>query len=831
MKRIHVFAADWLPSADDVATDAGLRAAQLVEALRAGGHAVSVSVPADSRRVRAVQAARPERLREVMLHDRSGYMGLLRQVQPDVVVWAQPLLRHTPFAAGMVHVCDVHDAAAGVSERTILARHVAGADLLLTGSAGQRGFWLAELAAGAVAAAAVVPYATPAGLRRPSGAGPSALRTIHAAAALALQPDVLARVAGWCGTHGVELQVSGTPGEDGAARLDAMLALRRLEPLPNVHVLGEVPLQTLLDSYGPGSLLLDWHADGIGGLGLQMRAVDALTLGVPLLARSGGELAAPLARANAALLAPDQAGLAGALDGLAALPPETFGAMSSAARDFAGQWFDAADSQATLLDALDRAGGARGRRKAAWLATRPAPDDRAHVLVLTEQHSNMRSIRVDMPLGALHGDGRIASYSIWRKGRLGFSTRPAEPDPAFDAIWVQRELPPDMALTLGALNRPYLLDMDDNLLVSPAYRAPFSQAQLQASRSLVRGCTALTTSSDRLAGLLQDYAHTALLDRVVTCRNLTGELPPLVMPGEPGCVVWASSDVPALTGSYLDVVRAIRGFCLAYGLKLVCIGAPPPDLMLDGGVQVEHLGILPYATYLQRLRGLAPGILVAPLDTGADPATQDFIDGKSDIKILEALVTGLAGVFSDAPAYRDTDLPTPILCRNDHAGWLAGLEQARRLCLRGAPRPELPLQRMASGIGLRGWADALDRVRMPYPMRLSELEQALALTRSSLTGGMLPREAFDEAWYVSVNPDVAGAVSAGQITAYGHYVSHGYAERRPGHPDDAASRNPDSFWANVLNSLSDIRQRAEDRADAIAALRERRQRRQRIRGA
>lgn len=826
MARIHVFAAEAPASLDRAANAAGLRGAQLVAALRAGGHEVSVSIPAEAAPSRDV-------VDPPFLHDRRSCLDLLHRMRPGLVVWMDPLIRSTPFGGGALHVCDLCSLGAPAGElRGTIARHVAGAGLVLTGSAGQDGFWTAALgqsaAASAAAASVIVPYATPPTLIVPLQPGASELRRLHVPGGLHLRPGGLAwlaRAAAWCAVRGIGLHIAPPPG--GVTDLAAMQALRALETMPGVHLLHAPDLRTVLSGYSPGSLVLDLADDSAERrLASPAPVVDALTHGVPLLTNCGGDLARRLLRANAAAAlppgaAPEDGVLEAALDGVAALPVEGLAAMSAAARKCAADWFDAADAQAVLLGALDGAAKRRtGRRPGPPL---PPPQ----VLVLTEYESYMRRLRVDLPLGALHQEGGIGGYAVWSKGRLGFSTRGGEADPAFDAIWVQRDLPPDLVLALGALNRPYLLDIDDNLLVSPAYRAPLPPAQLQSVRSLVRGCTAITTASDRLAGLLQEHARTVLVDRAVTCRNLATEQPPWVAAGAPGCVVWASSDVPALTGSYAGIVRAVRDFCLAHGLRLVCIGAPPPGLALEAGVSTEHLGLMPYAAYLSHLRALAPAILVAPLDTGADPVTQDFIDGKSDIKVLEALVTGLVGVFSDACAYRDTDLPAPILCRNDHAGWLAGLERARQACLHGGPRRELPANRIASGPGLSGWAEALDRVRLRHPMRLSELEQAVALNRTTLLRRVLGPEEFDAEWYMSVNPDVKKAVAAGQITAYGHYSAHGFFEGRPGNPDELAREDGEGFWGNVLNTLSDVRISVEGRAAALDALQARRRKRQR----
>ncbi len=830
MSRIHLFADDVPAVLDGPASGAGLRAAQLAAALTSGGHEVSVSIPDESAPRRDGGDGGGPALR----HSRRTCLDLLSRLRPEVVVWMQPLL-WTPFGPGVLHVCDLHGASVQPGDQAEAARHLAGAGLALTGSAGQDGYWTAALGVDSPPST-IVPYTAPPELSLPPLPGAAALRRLHVAGGLHLRPGGLAwlaRAAAWCGDRGVELHIAPPPEIAGpAGGVTTMRAIHDLERMTAVRPSAAVDLRTLLEGYEPGSVFLDL-ADDVPGRRLAgpPHVIDALAHGVPLLTNCAGDLARQLARAGAATAVPagappDSGALEQALDVLAALPPDALGAMSGAAHECAARWFDPAEAAAVLLDAL--AGAMRApRRRRTPRAAAPQPEAPPQVLVLSEQGANMQAIRVDLPLGALHREGGIGGYAIWSKGRLRFSTRPAEADPAFDAIWVQRDLPPDLALALGGLGRPYLLDMDDNLLVSPAYRRPFSPAQLQASRSLVRGCTALTTGSDRLAALLQEHAHATLVDRALTCCNLASEQPSWVAPAPPTCVVWASSDTPALTGGYLGIVRAVRDFCLGYGLRLVCIGAPPPGLALEGGVETEHLGMMPYHAYLQHLRSLAPAILVAPLDTEADPATQDFIDGKSDIKVLEALVTGLAGVFSDARPYRDTSLPTPILCRNDHPGWIAGLERARQICLNGMPRPTLPAARMASGPGLQGWADALGRVRLRRPMPLSELERALALTRTTLVRRLLPPGDFDAAWYVSVNTDVEQAVAAGQITAYGHYAAHGFFEGRPGRPEDLAPPDKDGFWGEVLNTLSDVRATVETRREALDTLQARRRQRRR----
>ncbi len=265
MSRIHVFAADRLASLDGVASGPGLRGTQLVQALRAGGHDISVSIPADAWPQAAPgrgDAGQGGAGHPPVLHNRRTYLDLLNRMRPEVVVWMQPLLRNTPFSAGALHVCDLHGSGAPATDlRDRVVRHAAGAGLVLLGSAGQDGFWMAGLEQ-AAGASAIVPYATPPDLLLPPRAGASALRRLHVPGGMHLRPGGLAwlaRAAAWCGAHGIGLHVGAAPGV--VVDVGTMQALHALEDMPGVHLSGTPELRALLDGYGPGSLLLDL-ADG-----------------------------------------------------------------------------------------------------------------------------------------------------------------------------------------------------------------------------------------------------------------------------------------------------------------------------------------------------------------------------------------------------------------------------------------------------------------------------------------------------------------------------------------------------------------------------------------
>jgi hypothetical protein len=222
--------------------------------------------------------------------------------------------------------------------------------------------------------------------------------------------------------------------------------------------------------------------------------------------------------------------------------------------------------------------------------------------------------------------------------------------------------------------------------------------------------------------------------------------------------------------------------------------------------------------------------MVCPLETQADPATRDFVDGKSDIKVLEALTTGVVGVFSAAAPYADSDLPQPILCSNDYRGWFDGMTQARRQCLNPQAQPAIPPARMADQEGTAPWLEAMERARLARPIRVAEFEDALRLIRGRFARRRLSEQEFDEAYCVARYPDVREYLEHGKIaSAYEHYLGYGYDEQRLGREGDVTSIDGAQWWANVMHTLGDVRAAVANRTPQIEEFKARRNRRLRER--
>ncbi len=718
-------------------------------------------------------------------------------------VWAAPWTRTTPLpvAGQAVHVLDLHGAlaacpgwGASVQRRWCgqVARLCQGASLLLVGSEAELGFWSALLSeAGVSAPLAVAPFAVEARAAQKRD-GPATLHLSGSVLNPALRPRLDEAVA-W-------------------ARAAGLAAL----PGPGLDLEEQLAARARFPGTGSAALLLDLREDTPGErAATPPNVIEALAAGAPVASTVNGALSQAFAAAGGGWVVRDE---------FAPMPDLAAASVKAAAFARARIGPEAA---ATLLrteigHAQDRA--RRDRR--AWRRGGPRPPQplrpRGRVLVLSEESPNLGSVRVQLPFGALHRRGVIGGYAVLRGGEIVFDTRPEAAQSGgadgFDAIWVHRSMDPGHQLLLQLLGRPYAYDIDDNLLAAPCYREAFYLSARETARDLLQGAAVVSCATPRLAGLLSARADVRLADRLVITRNLGQERPPAREAGTPRAVVWASSDRPALTDARSAVVRAVRDHCLAHRTRLVCIGAAPPDEMAESGVEAEAIGMLPHAAYREHLRGLSPAILVCPLQTGADAETQDFIDGKSDIKAIEALSYGLVGVFSRAQPYLDSDLPGPILCDNTYDGWLAGLEAARAACL--APEPALgwPEDRDSEGFGLAPWAAALQRARLPARLPAEELRAAVKAV-AARENQHLTAEEFDEAYYLANHEDVRLAVADGIVgSGFAHYEQTGRSEGRYARKRRTPASLGEAWWAGLLHEIGQMEAGAARRDERIGVL-------------
>ncbi len=716
------------------------------------------------------------------------------------VVWAAPWTRSTPLppAGRHLHILDLHGAiaacpgwgaAAQAAWCATVAAQCRGAALLLVGSPAEQGFWSALLAAaGTGAPIAVIPYV-------PTATQAAPARRLAVSATGLADPALrgaLDSALAWARANGWRIDPAAPTPEN---RIAAAALLATPQPLP---------------AAGP-DLLLDLRQDTPAERVATPTAVlDALAAGRPVISTVDGPLTQAIVAAGA-----------GSIMTTAFTPPPDLAAAQDAAAAFLPP-AAAATASRDLAAAIDRAQARSARRRATWRrgaphAPKPLGPD-GHVLVLSDESPNLAAVRVHLPFGALHRRGAIAGYTVLHRGDVVFDTRQAGSPDRFDALWVHRSVEPSRTLVLRLLGRAYAYDVDDNLLAAPAYRDPFPPSSRQAASDMLRGAAVVSCATARLAALLGDRLGARLADRTIVTRNLAQDRPALRDPAPPHAVIWASSDRPALTGARDPVIRAVRDHCLAHGLKLVAIGAPPPPAFAAAGLQVDAVGMLPHAAYREHLRGLSPAILVCPLETEGDPGTQDFVDGKSDIKLIEALSCGLVAVVSRAHPYLDSDLATPILCDNTYESWLDGLDAARAACQSPAPPPDWPEDRDSAGQGLAPWAAALEAARLPAPLALADVYAAMDAARA-MEAPLLTADLFDEEHYLALHDDVRAAIGRNEVpSGFAHYAVSGRAERRHARRRPSPDADGAAWWTTLVHQLGTLEAASTRRAIDIAGL-------------
>ena len=364
----------------------------------------------------------------------------------------------------------------------------------------------------------------------------------------------------------------------------------------------------------------------------------------------------------------------------------------------------------------------------------------ARVLAFADSRDSLvAACRLHAPLAALRHAGLIDEYVV-----TDATLRGAPRSGLFDVVWLQRGADAGLTRLLAArLPGRFLLDVDDHLLCRPGYLAQDDLPDAGALIDALAACRVLTAPSSRLAGLLEQRAGVALLSKTWTCPNaVTFGAGELRKPQRPVAVLLTQGHRLALTASEGDVLGAITEFAARRQLPLRCVGAQSPALRVAAASVGAELEVLAPRSYRRYHADLAAGPVllgVAPLETRGDAQTNEFVSGKSDIKMVEYGGYGHPAVYSRAAPYVDTDLVCGRLADNDAASWTAALEG---LCDDGwrALADEMRTVRVVRDLGSvarRAWWPALQAARLESPVDaaklLSEVDRLRALARDAAT--------------------------------------------------------------------------------------------------
>src|ERR1700722_19613388 len=92
------------------------------------------------------------------------------------------------------------------------------------------------------------------------------------------------------------------------------------------------------------------------------------------------------------------------------------------------------------------------------------------VLIITDDFENLVELRVRIPFDTMFRAGLIRGYHVLHRGRLSRSIGTPLEIAMIDVVWVQRVPVRNMLFLIDALGGKFVYDVDDNMLVSPAYQ-------------------------------------------------------------------------------------------------------------------------------------------------------------------------------------------------------------------------------------------------------------------------------------------------------------------------------------------------------------------------
>jgi hypothetical protein len=351
---------------------------------------------------------------------------------------------------------------------------------------------------------------------------------------------------------------------------------------------------------------------------------------------------------------------------------------------------------------------------------------RPRVLAVSDDAPSLRAGRLELPLSVLRANGLIEGYFIG-----GSSLVDVPSAEHFDVIWLQRCRNPRLIDRLHErLDGRYLLDMDDFLLGGAAYLSEDGGVGKSALAQAVVGCAVLTTTSERLIGLLQDSVGSRLRDKAVVCPNAFMAPDAMRTPRRPRGMLIAQSDHIAVTSSAAGVLSAVCEVAQRHGLPITLVGATPralPQLAAQRDIRLVPMGHLGYWEYHARL-GAWPTLLgVCPLETVADERTLRFVRGKSDVKLVDFAGHGHPAVYSDAEPYTESDLRVGTLTRNDQEAWVDALERVLNDGWRSAAGEQALVceRRDALRVARERWLPALESARLGRARSGADLRRLL----------------------------------------------------------------------------------------------------------
>jgi hypothetical protein len=274
-------------------------------------------------------------------------------------------------------------------------------------------------------------------------------------------------------------------------------------------------------------------------------------------------------------------------------------------------------------------------------------------------------VRIRPMLETLSSAGKIRLATVGRNMAL----TGARSD-RYDALLGHRNLSRRQQAWLTAREIPFVYDIDD-LLLSDEVGGARRIAEQRAIRWCLEHASVVTAPSRRLLRALGDRLPGGLGTRANHLANPGRETPSAAKAPALPRFFWASSAQPMDATDLDEACLGINDAVQSLNTEIVMVGRFPQRL-LDFFPSRRVMDWIEPSAYLDLLAG-EPLIAVAPLSLKLPIARQAFADCKSDIKVAQFGSSRIAGAYSAAPPFAESDLPCTIVPQNTRAAWSDGL--------------------------------------------------------------------------------------------------------------------------------------------------------------
>jgi hypothetical protein len=275
------------------------------------------------------------------------------------------------------------------------------------------------------------------------------------------------------------------------------------------------------------------------------------------------------------------------------------------------------------------------------------------------------NVRIRPLLEQLSASGQIRYAAVDRNMALAGAR-----SDKYDVVLTHRNLSRRQHSWLKSRGLPFVYDIDD-LLLSDEVRGSRRLGEQQAIRWCLESAHVVMAPSRRLLQVLDNKLSKGLGARAIHVPNPGRDLPPPDKLRALPKFFWASSAQPLSAPDLDEACLGINDAIQALKTEIVMAGRFPQRL-LDFFPSRELIDWVEPPAYLDLLaRGSF--IAVAPLSLGLPVSQQTFADCKSDIKIAQFGSSRIAGAYSAAPPFIESDLPCHIVPQNTRTAWFEAL--------------------------------------------------------------------------------------------------------------------------------------------------------------